>query len=34
MMEIEFSVIEGNLDRANDLLPLLQEFEKQRRIHV
>jgi ABC-type glycerol-3-phosphate transport system substrate-binding protein len=33
MMEIEFSVIEGQIDEAN-LLRLLQEFEKQHYIHV
>ena len=34
MVEIEFSVVEGDLEAVNDLLPLMQEFEKQYHIHV
>jgi multiple sugar transport system substrate-binding protein len=34
MVEIEFSVMEGNQGDANNLLPLMQAFEQQYHIHV
>ena len=34
MNEIDFSVMEGNSGDANNLLPLLEAFEKKNRIHV
>jgi multiple sugar transport system substrate-binding protein len=34
MVEIEFSVMEGDPGVANNLLPLLEAFEQQYRIHV
>src|SRR5438552_1655154 len=34
MVEIEFSVMEGERGTANNLLPLLEAFEKQHHIHV
>jgi multiple sugar transport system substrate-binding protein len=34
MQEIEFSVMEGRAEETHDLLPLLDKFEKEHRIHV
>src|SRR3972149_5945361 len=34
MVEIEFTVMEGLEGDANNLLPILEAFEKQYRIHV
>ena len=34
MLEIDFSVMEGNPGASNPLLPILQAFEKQYHIHV
>ncbi len=34
MKEIEFSVMEGHAEETRDLLPIMEEFEKEYRIHV